>query len=161
MFFSSFVRLRRIRIPNLESPLLKVSVIHDVVSGKDALTRHAEFNEIFNVTLTSYQGGRIKIDNPPLNNFLPPSARFIPASALRHYHHRYSLLHATPRGSQRSEIVPAVNCHYVRVCLFQRPAKGFPASAASRILVCCFRKERNLVIARRSLRCTPCVISLG
>src|SRR5881398_2500546 len=97
MFFSSFVRLRRIRIPNLESPLLKVSVIHDVVSGKDALTRHAEFNEIFNVTLTSYQGSRIKIDNPPLDNFLPQSARFIPASALRHYHHRYSLLHATPR----------------------------------------------------------------
>src|SRR5205809_8072671 len=161
MFFSSFVRLKRIRIPNLESPLLEVSVIHDVVSGKDALTRHAEVNEIFNVTLTSYQGGRIKIDNPPLNNFLPPSARFIPASALRHYHHRYSLLHATPRGSQRSEIVPAVNCHYVRVCLLQRPAKLFSTLAAAGVAVCGFRKERNLVIARRITRCAPCVIALG
>src|SRR5881409_160330 len=151
MFFSNFVRLRRIRIPNLESPLLKVSVIHDVVSGKDALTRHAEINEIFNVTLTSYQGGRIKIDNPPLNNFLPPSARFIPASALRHYHHRYSQLHATPRGSQRSEIVPAVNCDYVRVCLLQRPPKRWAKFGLSGVMVCRFRKERNLVIARRSL----------
>src|SRR5438093_5437226 len=140
MFFPSFVRLKRIRIPNLESPLLEVSGIHDVVRGKDALTPHAEVNEIFNVTLTCYQGGPIKIDNPPLNNFLPPSARFFPASALRHYQHRYSLLHATPRGSQRSKIVPAVNCHYVRVCLLQCPTKGFPASAASRILVCCFRE---------------------
>src|SRR5437762_12416338 len=115
MFFSSFVRLRRIRIPNLESPLLKVSVIHDVVSGKDALTRHAELNEIFNVTLTSYQGGRIKLDNPPLDNFLRPSARFIPASALRHYNHRHSLLLATPRHIHLPELFPAVTCLYVRV----------------------------------------------
>src|SRR5439155_6713806 len=157
MFFSSFVRLRRIRIPNLESPLLKVSVIHDVVSGKDALTRHAEFNEIFNVTLTAHERGRVKINDPPLNNFLPPSARFIPASALRHYHHRYSQLHATPRGSQRSEIVPAVNCHYVRVCLLQRPAKRFPTLAAAGVVVCCFREQGESGVPCRSFRRTPCV----
>jgi hypothetical protein len=140
MFFSSFVRLKRIRIPNLESSVLKVSVIHDVVSGKDALTRHTEFNEIFNVTLTSYEGGRIKIDYPPLNNFLPQSARFIPASALRHYHHRCFLLHATPRGSQRSKIVPAVNCYYVRVCLLQRGPKRSVKLSPSGVLVCRFRE---------------------
>src|SRR5436309_13888242 len=161
MFFSSFVRLRRIRIPNLESPLLKVSVIHDVVSGKDALTRHAEFNEIFNVTLTSYQGGRIKIDNPPLNNFLPPSARFIPASALRHYVHGYSALDTAIRGSQRSEIIPAVDRHHIGIRLLQRPPKRWAKFGLSGVMVCRFRKERNLVIARRSLRCTPCVICLG
>src|SRR6266513_799284 len=105
MFFSNFVRLKRIRIPNLESPLLKESVIHDVVSGKDALTRHAEFNEIFNVTLTAHERGRVKINDPSLNNFLPPRARFVLASALRHYDHGYSALDTAIRGSQRSEII--------------------------------------------------------
>src|SRR5207247_6440581 len=106
----------------------------------DALTRHAEFNEIFNVTLTAHERGRVKIDNPSLNNFLPKGARFVPTSALRHYHHRYSLFCATTRGSQRSEIVPAVNCDYVRVCLLQRGPKRSVKLSPSGILVCRFRE---------------------
>src|SRR6266550_8686930 len=99
MFFSSFVRLRRIRIPNLESPLLKVSVIHDVVSGKDALTRHPKFNEILDVTLAADERSRIKSNDPALDHFLPPSARLVLATALTHYDHRYSAAHAAIRGN--------------------------------------------------------------
>jgi hypothetical protein len=65
------------------------------------------------------------------------------------------------RGHQRSEIVPAVDCHYIRICLLQGRAKCSPAFTDARVPVCCLREERNIVVSRRRVRCAPRVICLG
>src|SRR5437762_2132748 len=90
----------KVGISNFCSATRKVMVIDHVVSGKDSFARHSKFNQIVDVPLTADECGRVKIDDPSLEHFLPPGARFVLPSTLRHHNHRYSTGHATIRRSQ-------------------------------------------------------------
>ena len=60
---------------------------------------------------------RVQTDDPPLDGFLPPSARFILASALRQHDYGYLAAHTAIRYNERSEIIPAVNRDHITVRL--------------------------------------------
>src|SRR5262249_46262902 len=95
------------------------------------------------------------------HHFLPPSARLVLASALGHYDHWYSSTHTATCRDERSEIIPAVDRDYIRICLLQRRPKRPPKFGFLGILVCCFGAQRNFFVTRKSLRRAPRVLRLG
>src|SRR6266480_2994936 len=113
------------------------------------------------MTLAADECGRVQTDDSPFDGFLPPGTRFILARALRHDGHGYPAAQTTIRGNERSEIIPAVDRHHIRIRLLQSRPERTPKPGAARKVICCFREERNFVIPRRRSRGAPRVIAFG
>src|SRR6476620_8569867 len=122
-------------------------VIDYIVSNEDPFAVYSEFHQILNVTLAAYECSREQVNHSPLDGFLPPCARFILARALRHHDHGYPAPHTAIRGNERSEIIPAIDCDHIRIRLLQSRRERSLKLGLLRVLLCCFRKERNSVVA--------------
>src|SRR5262249_51178810 len=132
VFLSNFqcslpaVASAKVGISSFAGALAEMIVVHDTVPSKNSPRRHSKFNQILHMTLPTDERGGVKIDDPPLDHFLPPRASFILSRALGHDDHRYSATHTAIRSNERSQIVPAVNRHHIGLHLPQSLPKRAP-----------------------------------
>ncbi len=139
----------------------KIVVIDYIVPDEDPFARHPEFDQILDVALAAHECGREQINHSPLHGFLPPSARFILPSALRHHDHGYPAAQTAIRGNERSEIIPAINRDNIWIRLLQSRPERSPKLGVAWGLICRFLEQRNFCILPRRGRCAPCVITFG